>query len=110
MEAISATSMPKTPEEIYEQDTLKEIRSILKQVNNIKRNIQHFRGKTKDQEYLFIDDTLLKCTLKLDNINSKGNSFIRDERKSAINYIQQLIAELDAKLDDWTSEEDAKKQ
>lgn len=94
---ISTNSIPFTNEDLHAKKALEDIKTVIKQTMNIKNSIDHFRGKVNDQEYLFLEDTLLKLNMKLDSIESDGNDVIKDQRKNAVNFVEKCLKLLDAK-------------
>lgn len=97
-DCVSVNSIPFNTNDIYIQKAINDIKGIVKQTKNIQRNIEHFHGTVQDHEYLFLEDTLIKLNMKLDAIESNGNDTIKDERKSAVLFIEFCLKLLDSKL------------
>lgn len=98
IDPVSINSIPFTEDDVHIQKSINNIRMIVRQAENINQSIQHFRGITKNAEYKFLEEVLIKLTLKLDAVESAGVDIIREERKNAIQYIQDLMKVLDSKL------------
>jgi len=70
---------------------LSKARELLARVNN-------FNGTKEDKEYLCLQELLLRCILSLDLIESDGNTEVKTVRRAAVKEIQQIINELEDKV------------
>lgn len=97
-DCVSVNSIPFNEDDVYVKKAINDIKTIVKQIQNIQKSIEHFHGTSNDQEYLFLEDTLIKLNMKLDAINSNGNDIIKDQRKSAVLFVDYCLKLLDSKL------------
>lgn len=83
----------------YACDILQLIDSITGEAENLRPKVESFSGSsTDDKEFIYLDEMLMRATVQLDDIDTKGNALIRQERKKAVHYIQKLMKMLDARL------------
>lgn len=92
------TQEPKVPPpERKPVSPIEQIQEIQKDVSNLMEQVEKFTGKSKDKQYLYLDEMLTRNLIKLDNIDTQGQENIRLSRKEAIRCIQQAISLLDSK-------------
>lgn len=85
-------------EELSYKDTqLQTISSLLEESSPYQSSIEEFEGGEKDKEYLVLSENLMTILLKLDLIDTKGDSDIRDARRNAVHSIQNSLISLDSK-------------
>lgn len=73
------------------------IQAIQKDVLELMSQVENFKGKPKDKQYLYLDEMLTRNLIKLDNIETEGKDNIRQARKEAIKCIEKCISILEAK-------------
>lgn len=76
---------------------LEQIQVIQKDVSSLMEQVEAFSGKSKDKQYLYLDEMLTRNLIKLDNIDTQGQETIRSARKEAIKCIEKTIGILEAK-------------
>ncbi|CAG9831780.1 unnamed protein product [Diabrotica balteata] len=76
---------------------IEQIQEIQKDVSSLMEQVEKFAGKSRDKQYLYLDEMLTRNLIKLDNIDTQGQDTIRLARKEAIKCIQQAIALLESK-------------
>lgn len=79
-------------------DTLKLIEEILVDFKKLNGEIEKFDGTQKDKNYLFLDEMLTRCMIKLDNIDTEGKEELRKARKEAIREVEKCITLLESKV------------
>ncbi|XP_057667771.1 BAG domain-containing protein Samui [Diorhabda carinulata] len=92
------TQEPKVPPpERKRVSPIEQIQEIQKDVSNLMEQVEKFTGKSKDKQYLYLDEMLTRNLIKLDNIDTQGQENIRLSRKEAIKCIQQAISLLESR-------------
>jgi len=71
---------------------LSKARELLVRVNN-------FNGSKDDKEFLCLQELLLRCILSLDLIESEGHDKVKTVRRAAVREIQQIISDLEGKVE-----------
>ncbi|CAH8866503.1 unnamed protein product [Trichobilharzia szidati] len=79
-------------------DPMSLIEQAQSELEEVKAEINEFFPSFKDKKYLFLEDKLEKLTLRLDNIDSAGDSAIRNKRREVILAIQNVLKNLEDKL------------
>lgn len=79
-------------------DTLKLIEGILADLKKLNAEIEKFDGTQKDKNYLFLDEMLTRCMIKLDDIDTEGKEELRKARKEAIKEVERCITLLESKV------------
>ncbi|KAF2906055.1 hypothetical protein ILUMI_00118 [Ignelater luminosus] len=65
-------------------DILKLIDSITGEAENLRPKIENFSGSsTDDKDYIYLEEMLMRGTVQLDDIDTRGNALIRQERKKS---------------------------
>ena len=77
------------------QQIISEIDKITVKVNDLKPSIESFSESNTSKNYRYLEETLISCMLQLDNINTNGVMSIREHRKAAIVYIEELLKKLE---------------
>jgi len=88
-----------TGEESKPIPEIQKINKIVEKTVELENNILSFEGARKSKQYIFIEESLVSLLLLLDNIETNGNMDIRKARKSAVCHIQQLLADLEEKVE-----------
>lgn len=76
---------------------IQQIQMIKEDVSKLMEQVEQFTGKTKDKQYIYLDEMLTRNLLKLDDIDTQGQENIRVTRKEAIKCIQAAISLLETK-------------
>lgn len=79
----------------YCEKILVEIGKVRRQMDNLFLRLEKFRGVKGDKEYVFLEENMISCTLKLDSLDAKGFECIRAERKRVVINIQNCMRYLD---------------
>ncbi|VDQ06544.1 unnamed protein product, partial [Trichobilharzia regenti] len=79
-------------------DPMSLIEQAQSELEEVKAEINEFFPSFKDKKYLLLEDKLEKLTLRLDNIDSAGDSAIRNKRREVILAIQNVLKNLEDKL------------
>lgn len=82
----------------YIAKVYQEISHIKEETENLEEKINSFTSETDIDELRRTEEQLMQMTLKLDNMDSKGNEVIRDSRRYVIRYIQMCMDIVDAKI------------
>lgn len=88
---------PKVTPQSKPSTQLDQIQAIQKDVSALMEQVEAFTGKSKDKQYLYLDEMLTRNLIKLDNIDTQGQESIRSARKEAIKCIEKTIGILEAK-------------
>lgn len=95
----------------YAKETLTKIRSIKRQVKEVKLEIEAFDGTREDDRFGIFDELLIKHTISLDNIDTRNIQILRDARRKVIMYVQECQKLLDSKVmvvhSDFDEEDDS---
>ena len=86
----------------YDQLTNSEnkvIKECVEAVNNINNQIERSNFIHKTTDYKRIDRELFKLMVKLDEIQVEDNSKVKEERRTALTEIHELIKKLDEKIE-----------
>ena len=96
-----------TPDSLHnnnlKQEKLAKINKISADVVKLAEEVEAFHGKEKCKEYLYLEEMLIKCLLKLDEVQTDGISQIRSIRKKVATTINEELRRLEEKLE--TSEQ-----
>lgn len=84
--------------------SLTTIREIKSDVDKLKEAVEIFEGRKDDVQYVYLNEMLVRCQLKLDNVNVGADDEIRKERKSVTLYVQECMKELDDKAEEGESD------
>ena len=76
---------------------VKLIDGIMESTVRLGHQVECFRGKKGDKEYLTLEELLTRNLLQLDNIDTSGNEEIRQQRKIAVQTTQGYIDKLEQK-------------
>jgi len=88
----AALNVPKikTPTEILDELGM--------ETKELEGRINSFTGTTKDREYILTDELLTKALLRLDAVESGGDTEIRSARKALVKQVQSLVSQLELKV------------
>lgn len=81
------------------QIPLNTIREIKTDAIKLRKTVEEFDGRKEDVQYVYINEMLLRCLIKLDSVNVGDDEALRQERKNAIDYVQECICLLDSRAD-----------
>ena len=76
---------------------LKLIASLLQEASPYKLSAEQFNGGTRDKEYLIISENLMHVLLKLDQVDTNGDSIVRKARRRAVHELQASLDLLDSR-------------
>lgn len=80
------------------KECTESFREIQKEIEELENLVENFTGTKNDSdEYYYLDETLMKCLFKLDNVPSKNIQTIREKRREGIKHVQKLLKRLDQK-------------
>jgi len=103
-QASQHLSTPNTTQQQRSRSSSPVVESALSTVQHIgtdvlqyEARIQNFSGTMQDKEYKYLEEMLTRHLLRLDNIQSDGDSEIRDARKMVVRNVQQLLDYLNLK-------------
>ena len=77
---------------------LEKIAQISVEVKRLAEGVTEFEGKEKCKEYLYLEEMLMKCLLRLDEISTDGMSEIRKSRKEVATTVNEELKRLEEKL------------
>jgi len=100
-------------QEIEKDESAKDIERKIKLINVIKSEVEELHEKVKgistaanvkNYDYLYCEEMLVKCLLKLDEILTEGEEEIRAARKNVVNEINNTLSFLEMKANKKTEE------
>jgi hypothetical protein len=80
-----------------EMTQMEKIDLIRNNVEDLRRDVDEFKGGKGDKQYINLEEMLTRNMLKLDLIDSEGNSDIRLARKNVVRSVQQALDQLELK-------------
>ena len=86
---------------------LLQIGSILKKADDLAREVNAFSESIKTKEYLILEEVLTRCLIELDAVEANQDEDVRVERKKGVQILQQLLAQLEEKIEPDTIESKA---
>jgi BAG domain. len=102
-------------QEIEKDESAKDIERKIKLINVIKSEVEELHEKVKgistaanvkNYDYLYCEEMLVKCLLKLDEILTEGEEEIRAARKNVVNEINNTLSFLEMKANKKTEEKE----
>lgn len=87
---------PPTPTDIK----LTRIKSIIEKSQVMEDKIKEFNDPIQSKKYLYISETLMNLLLDLDAVDSDGIDEVRKARREGVQTIQNLVAQLEDKLEE----------
>lgn len=95
------TEKPKSKYELKEekQIPLSTIREIKTDATKLRKTVEEFEGRKDDVQYVYLNEMLLRCLIKLDSVNVGDDDALKLERKQAVDYVQECIRLLDCKAE-----------
>ena len=76
---------------------LRLIALLLEEASPYKLSAEQFSGGTRDKEYLIISENLMHVLLKLDQVDTNGDSVVREARRRAVHELQASLDLLDSR-------------
>ncbi|KAF2906053.1 hypothetical protein ILUMI_00116 [Ignelater luminosus] len=92
-----------------EQEQMDKIYDILKEVEELAKEVNTFKGIKNDEVYCYLDEMLIKLTIKLDNTATYGKADLRNARKKVIREIHKHMKILTQKVTEKEEANDAVK-
>ena len=86
---------------------LLQIGGILKKADDLAREVDAFSESIKTKEYLILEEVLTRCLIELDAVEANQDENVRVERKKGVQILQQLLAQLEEKIEPDTIESKA---
>ena len=86
-------------------NALSKIATIQTDLDPLTHRLEAFNGAKGDKEYLYLDEMLTRGLLKLDGLDTGGDTEVRSARKEAVRRIEQNLSALERRS---TSQEGAK--
>lgn len=81
------------------QIPLNTIREIKIDADKLRRTVEDFEGRKDDVQYVYLNEMLLRCLIKLDSINVGDDDGLKQERRNAVEYVQDCIHLLDSRAE-----------
>ncbi|XP_054719452.1 BAG domain-containing protein Samui-like [Uloborus diversus] len=106
----SENELQKSEEKIPEPGfklQLKKVEDVLDDLKSYASGVESFSGTANDKQYRYLDEMLTRLMLRLDDIETMGNSDVRNARKAAIKKVQSYIDLLETKINSDSVEKDA---
>lgn len=99
---MATTTKSKKPYELKEEkqivlNTIDEIRS---DAEKLRKTAEIFEGRKDDFEYVYLNETLLRCLIKLDSMNVAADEEVHEKRKEAVECVQECIKLIESRADD----------
>lgn len=91
----------KSTSEIKEEEQLKAlnvIREIRRDAEKLRKTVEEFEGRKDDVQYVYLNETLLRCLIKLDSVNA-SDDFVKEQRKRVADYVQDCVRLLDSRAE-----------
>ncbi|XP_064652621.1 BAG family molecular chaperone regulator 3-like [Lineus longissimus] len=76
---------------------MEKIDMIRSNVEKLRRDVDEYIGPKSDKNFIYLEEMLTRNMLKLDLIESDGNSDIRTARKNVVRSVQQALDQLELK-------------
>lgn len=91
------TQKPKSKYELKEekQIPLNTIREIKTDATKLRKTVEEFEGRKVDVQYVYLNEMLLRCLIKLDSVHVGDDDVLKQERKQVVDYVQECIRLLD---------------
>ena len=86
--------------EEVKQRKLGKIAEISAEVEKLSERVTAFQEKEKCKEYLYLEEMLMKCLLKLDEISTDGIMDVRKSRKKVASSASEWLKRLEEKLEE----------
>lgn len=95
------TEKPKSKYEQKEekQIPLSTIHEIKTDATKLRKTVEEFEGRKDDVQYVYLNEMLLRCLIKLDSVNVGDDETLKQERKQAVDYVQECIRLLDSRAE-----------
>lgn len=77
-------------------NTIREIRT---DATKLRRTVEEFEGRKDDVQYVYLNEMLLRCLIKLDSVNVGDDGALKQERKDVVEYVQECIRLLDGRAE-----------
>ena len=94
------TNSPESTQEDPIQRKLKTIDEIQSEVEKLDQKVAQITNESKKYDYLYCEEMLTKCLLKLDDILAEGEDVIRTARKRLVNDINRALTSLEEKREE----------
>uniref|UniRef100_A0A1I8F371 WW domain-containing protein n=1 Tax=Macrostomum lignano TaxID=282301 RepID=A0A1I8F371_9PLAT len=91
-----AAARSRSPSPIV-QSALERIQAVEAESRRLETDIKAYAGGPEEKQYRLLEETLTRLMMKLDAIESAGESDVRDARKACVQYIQSLLDYLEMK-------------
>lgn len=91
-------NQPETSLTTHEKEQIDKIYDILKEVDELAGKVNTFNGVKNDDEYCYLDEMLIRLTIKLDNTATYGKADLRNARKKVIREIHKNMKILTQKV------------
>jgi hypothetical protein len=76
---------------------LSKLQKVQENVGDLVRQIEVFKGKKTDKDYLYLDEMLTRNLLVLDSVETNGREDLRQLRREMIRSINRCVSMLDHK-------------
>ena len=109
-EPFEIPHLPPRASETGQQESEKkllQIGGILKKADDLAREVDAFSESIKTKEYLILEEVLTRCLIELDAVEANQDENVRVERKKGVQILQQLLAQLEEKIEPDTIESKA---
>ena len=106
-EPFQIPHLPPKASETGQQESEKkllQIGGILKKADDLAREVDAFSESIKTKEYLILEEVLTRCLIELDAVEANQDENVRVERKKGVQILQQLLAQLEEKIEPDTVE------
>lgn len=95
--SLAAENLPELDQEHEKQKKLAIIKEISMDVEKLSEEVETFQGKGRCKEYLYLEEMLMKCLLKLDEVPANGVLEIRTSRKKVADSVNEQLKHLEEK-------------
>jgi len=93
-----------TVDEDEDEDEADDLETSKQQIEQLTKDIEEYEAKIENlnrqdkEEASYINETLIRILISLDDVKTYGDGFIQTERRKAIQFVQDCIKKLRAKV------------
>ncbi|KAI1296878.1 BAG domain-containing protein Samui [Halotydeus destructor] len=86
-----------TPSPPPKPDATQVIKSVMEELVKLEIDVNEYSGEKGDKQYRYLDEMLTRCMIRLDDVETGGDSNIRQARKEAVNAVHRIVGLLESK-------------
>lgn len=85
------------PPEPPKPDPMQLVEGMRSELDSLEKEVNAFVGSSSDKQYRYLDEMLTRSMIKLDNIDTEGQSEVRAARKDVLNNVHRLVSLLESR-------------